>query len=166
MGPASFLVGFGSDDHKIIRNDGKLKPLKLAGVVVSSEYSPIAHSDGDVVWHAVANALLLAIGERDIGVHFPDTDPDYEGIEGGRMLAFAVEKVGRAGYRVNNLAVMITAGKPRLSSHIGSMRANTARLLGVDVKNIGIGATTGEGLSEHGRGKGINVMAQVLLRQP
>lgn len=78
----TYLVGCGSDDHKItkkvIKVSGKIKPLILAGKVVSKDYSPIAHSNGDVVYHAVSNALFLAIGERDIGYHFPDTDPKYK----------------------------------------------------------------------------------------
>lgn len=163
MAKAGFLVGFGSDDHRIEANDGKSKPLILAGVIVSREYTPVAHSDGDVVYHALANALLLAIGERDIGFHFPDTDPDYEGIEGGRLLGFVMEKVKKSGYKVNNATIMITAGKPRLSKHIDRMRENTAALLSVGTGSVGIGATTGEGLSEHGKGNGINVVANVSL---
>ncbi len=164
-GRPAYLIGNGSDDHRIEPNDGSRKPLKLAGVVVSDGYTPVAHSDGDVVYHALANALLLAIGERDIGFHFPDTDPDYEGIEGGRLLGFVMGKVREAGYAVSNATVMITAGRPRLSGHIDRMRKNVATALGVDEGSVGIGATTGEGLSEHGKGRGINAAANVMLRR-
>lgn len=163
-GRPAYLTGTGSDDHRIERNDGGSKPVKLAGVVVSEEYTPVAHSDGDVAYHAIANALLLAIGERDIGFHFPDTDPGYEGIEGDRLLGSVMERVRKAGYRVNNATIMITAGRPRLGPHIDAMRDNAARALGVEAGSVGIGATTGEGLSEQGKGNGINAIASVSLR--
>ena len=124
----------------------------------------MAHSDGDAVCHAVSNALLLAIGERDIGYHFPDTDAAYAGIAGDRMLKYVLSRVNKAGYRVNNVTAMITAGKPRMSPYVKEMKKNLARMLGIGADCVGIGATTGEGLSAHGRGKGINVVAQVSLK--
>lgn len=163
-----YLVGCGSDDHRIVRSRSKGrngKPLKLAGEIVSTEYSPVAHSDGDVVCHAVSNAIFLAIGERDIGHHFPDTEEAYAGIAGDAMVSHAVKLAARAGYRVNNATAMITAGRPRIAPHIPEMRRNMARMLGVGVERVGIGATTGEDLSAHGRGKGINVVAQVSLER-
>lgn len=167
-----YLVGCGSDDHRIVRIAGRnrvrnsnRKPLKLAGAVVSMEYSPIAHSDGDVVCHAVSNALFLAIGERDIGYHFPDTEKEYSGMKGDAMLKYVLNLVNKRGYRVNNVTAMITAGEPRISPYINRMRKNIAKMLKVGVDRVGIGATTGEGLSAHGKGKGINAVAQVSLRR-
>jgi 2-C-methyl-D-erythritol 2,4-cyclodiphosphate synthase len=161
-----YLVGIGSDDHKIVKVSGKnSKPLKLAGVIVSKEYSPVAHSDGDLIAHAVSNALFLAIGERDIGNHFPDTDPNYAGIEGEKMLKYALNLVDEAGYKVSNVAVMITAGKPKMSPYVNLMKKNLAKTLKISADRVGIGATTGEGLSDHGKGKGINAVAQILLEK-
>lgn len=164
-----YLIGCGSDDHRIIKvskkSKGNNKPLVLAGITISKEYSPVAHSDGDVVYHAISNALFLAIGEPDIGHHFPDTDPNYEGIEGEKLLKYATNSIRNNGYRVNNVTVMITAGKPRIGPYVDEMRRNVAKVLGIDIKCVGIGATTGEGLSAHARGKGINVVAQISLKR-
>lgn len=160
-----FLIGLGSDDHRIVANDGKSKPVVLAGVVISEEYSPVAHSDGDVVYHAVANALLLAVGERDIGYHFPDTDPDYKGMPGIEILRHSLKAVEKRGYAPSNLTVMITALKPKIAPHVGSMKRNLSESTGMDESSIGIGATTGEGLSAYGKGEGINVVAAVSLRR-
>ncbi len=160
-----FLVGLGSDDHKIIPNGGNEKPVVLAGVIVSMEYSPAAHSDGDVVYHAIANALLLAVGERDIGYHFPDTNPAYRDMPGGKILAHALGIVRERGYRANNVTVMVTALRPRIGPYVAEMKRNIADALGIGQDCVGVGATTGEGLSAHGRGEGINVVAQISLRE-
>lgn len=163
-----YLVGCGSDDHRIVKvlgSRGNSRPLVLAGTIVSKGYSPIAHSDGDVVYHAISNALFLAIGEHDIGHHFPDTDPDYKGIRGDKLLGYAVKLVRKNGYRVNNVTAMITVGKPKIAPYIDEMKGNAAKLLGVEISCVGIGVTTGEGLSAHGRGEGINVIAQVSLEK-
>lgn len=164
-----YLVGCGSDDHRITRRaikiSGKIKPLILAGTLISKEHSPIAHSDGDAVYHAICNALFLAIGERDIGYHFPDTDPNYIDIKSGKLLRYALKRVKDNGYSVNNVTAMITAGKPRISPHIDKMKRNVAKLLGIDIRCVGIGATSGEGLSAHASGEGINVIAQVSLKK-
>ncbi len=155
------LVGGGTDDHRIRK--GRSRPLVLAGVVVSTEYSPIAHSDGDVACHAVMNAILLALGERDIGHRFPDNDARYANADSMRLLAEVVGLSARMGYRVNNVTVMITALRPRLSPHVPEMKRRLALALGVSASQVGIGATTGEGLSEVGRGEGISASAQVSL---
>ncbi len=162
-----YLIGYGSDDHRInqVRGTRNQKPLILGNTIVSKEFSPVAHSDGDVVAHAISNALFLAVGERDVGYHFPDTDPNYAGIEGSKLLRYAMNKVDSAGYRVNNITVMITAGRPRLSPYIEKMKTRIAKTLSIKASQVGIGATTGEGLTEHGRGKGINAVAMVSLRK-
>lgn len=141
------------------------KPLILAGVVVSEEYSPVSHSDGDVVYHAISNAMFLAIGERDLGYHFPDTDPKYEGIAGDKLLEYSFNLVKNYGYGINNLTVMITAGKPKISKYVESMKKNIAESLNIDSICVGIGATTGEKLSEIGRGEGLEVIAMVYLKR-
>jgi 2-C-methyl-D-erythritol 2,4-cyclodiphosphate synthase len=160
---AEYLTGLGSDDHRIEKFIGK--PLILGGTVVSREYGPVAHSDGDVVYHAITNALLLAIGERDIGYHFPDTDPDYKGVRGAKLVSYALKLVERTGYKLSNVTVMITAGRPKIGPHVESMRRNIAGVLGIDSRRVGVGATSGEGLSEIAKGNGINALAQVLLRK-
>lgn len=165
---AEFLIGLGSDDHRIsktpIYGAANSKPLILAGEVVSTHFTPIAHSDGDVVYHAIMNAIFLALGERDIGVHFPDTDKKYLGLRSTKMLSQVVDMMKGRGYLVNNISIMITAGEPKINPHIVKMRRNVAEALGIDEKYVGIGATTGEKLTAHGRGEGINAISTVLLK--
>ncbi len=165
---AEFLVGCGSDDHRIskvpIYGASTLKPLILAGEIISTHFTPIAHSDGDVVYHAIMNAIFLALGERDIGVHFPDTDKRYLGLRSIKMLAQVVDMMKERGYLVNNVSVMITAGEPKINPHIVKMRRNVAEALSIDERYVGIGATTGEKLTAHGRGEGINAISTVLLK--
>ncbi len=162
------LIGYGTDDHRIVRRASLArsgtKPLVLGGVTVSRRHSPIAHSDGDVVYHAIANALLLAAGEGDIGSRFPDTDPRWSGVPSYRFVIEALGIVSRRGYAVNNISVMITAGEPRLSPYVERMRARIADLLCIEKRRVGVGVTSGERLSAHALGKGINATAAVLLR--
>ncbi len=162
-----FLVGCGSDDHRITRNlenaSGKAKPLVLAGNVVSDEHSPVAHSDGDAAYHAIINALLLAIGERDIGYYFPDTDPKYSGISSEIMLKQVMGFVERKGYAVNNVTVMITAREPKIGQHVEKMKQSISKALGIDKEYVGIGATRGEGFGDNGFA-GIHVVATVSLK--
>ena len=163
-----YLVGYGADDHRIRKiqqssTKPNRKPLVLAGKVVSSEYSPIAHSDGDVVYHAIANALFLAIGERDIGYHFPENEDTYKNTSSIDFVERAMLLTKNAGYSVNNVTVMITALRPRIGPHVEEMRDNIAKILRIDKQSVGVGATTGEGLSDAGRGKGINAIANVSL---
>ena len=161
------LVGCGLDSHEIIKNLGnesaKAKPLMLGGKVVSEAYCPVAHSDGDSVYHAIVNALLLALGERDIGYHFPDTDPNYSGVASEKMLKRALEFVKDRKYAVNNVTVMITAAEPKIGPHVDDMKSNIAMILGIDKEQVGIGATRGEGLSKQDGVMGIQTVAMVSL---
>jgi 2-C-methyl-D-erythritol 2,4-cyclodiphosphate synthase len=166
-GKPLFLVGCGSDDHKIIKNrnnaSDKPRPLVLAGNVVSEEHSPVAHSDGDAVYHAIINALLLAIGERDIGYYFPDTDPKYEGISSEKMLKQVMAFIEKRGYAVNNVTVMITAKEPKIGPHVEKMKRSISEALGIDESYVGVGATRGEGSGNDGAA-GIHVVAMVSLK--
>lgn len=164
-----YKTGHGEDDHRIteeeITENGKRKPLIVAGKIVSDKLSPIAHSDGDVVYHALVNALLLGVGKRDIGFYFPDNDPANSNKDSISFVKFAMDVVRSEGYEVNNATVMITAKRPKMSPHVGDMTSNLATLLGVNTGCVGIGATTGEGLSDQGRGGGIHASVVVLLRR-
>jgi 2-C-methyl-D-erythritol 2,4-cyclodiphosphate synthase len=162
-----FLVGCGSDDHRIIKNQenksGETKPLLLAGNIISKEHSPVAHSDGDAAYHAIINALLLAIGERDIGYYFPDTDPKYSGISSEKMLKQVMGFVEKKGYAVNNVTVMITAKEPKIGPHVEKMKQSISKALGIGEAYVGVGATRGEG-SGNDDAAGIHVVAMVSLK--
>lgn len=167
-------VGFGNDGHRIedpeeAAQDGrKAKPIVLAGRLVSDGFSVVANSDGDVVYHAVMNAILLAAGKRDIGYYFPDTKgAGWTDAKSGDMIKVVMGIIEQDGWTVNNATVSITAGAPKLKGHIDVMRSNLARALGIDLEadpsRIGIGATTGENLSQAARKEGIHADAIVTL---
>ena len=153
--------GFGVDTHAF----GKAQDyILLAGVKIPSESGLIAHSDGDVLVHAVMDALLSAAGLKDIGHYFPDTDEKWKGASSMSMLEQVLSMIGEQGYAVKNLSVAIQAEKPRLAKFIDDMKNALSGVLKVDPTAIGISAGTNEGLGYVGEGKGITVNAYVLLR--
>jgi 2-C-methyl-D-erythritol 2,4-cyclodiphosphate synthase len=135
----------------------------LGGVEFAHETGLAGHSDADVVAHAVADAVLGAAGLGDIGQLFPDDDPAYEGADSVRLLGKVADLARKAGYRVGNVDVVVVCEAPRLAPHRGRMAANLAAALGVAPAEIGLKATTTEGMGFEGRGEGIAAMAVVLL---
>ena len=152
--------GFGIDTHAF----GKVQDyIVLAGVKIPSQSGLIAHSDGDVLVHAVMDAMLSAAGLKDIGHYFPDTDEQWKGASSMKMLEMVTVLLAEQGYRVKNLSVAIQAERPRLAKYIDEMKNTLSGVLGIDPSYIGISAGTNEGLGYVGEGKGITVNAYVLL---
>jgi 2-C-methyl-D-erythritol 2,4-cyclodiphosphate synthase len=154
-----FRVGHGYDLHRL-RQGGT---LVLAGVEVAHDLSPVAHSDGDVVLHAVVDALLGAMGWGDIGEHFPDTDPTWKGASSRRFLQAVYLRVTSARYRVGNLDVTVLAERPKLKPFKAEMVRTLAGLLAVDPSRVNVKAGTNEGCDAIGRGEAIAAHAVVLL---
>ncbi|WP_319782347.1 2-C-methyl-D-erythritol 2,4-cyclodiphosphate synthase [Oceanisphaera sp. IT1-181] len=154
-------IGHGFDVHKF----GGEGPCILAGVAVPYEQGLLAHSDGDVILHALTDALLGAIGAGDIGRHFPDTDAAYKGVDSRVLLRDVVNKVSAAGYALANADITVLAQAPKLSPFIDAMVANIAADLQVPVSIINVKATTTEQLGFVGRKEGIAAEAVVLLVQ-
>ncbi|MBY6018055.1 2-C-methyl-D-erythritol 2,4-cyclodiphosphate synthase [Halomonas denitrificans] len=152
-------IGHGFDVHKF----GGEGPLILGGISVPFEQGLLAHSDGDVVLHAISDALLGAVAMGDIGRHFPDTDPAYSGADSRVLLRHCYGLVREQGYRLGNLDVTIIAQMPKMAPHIDAMRANLAADLGVELSQVNVKATTTERLGFTGRGEGIATEAVVLL---
>ena len=152
----SFRIGHGYDLHRL-QAGGK---LVLGGVTISTEISPIAHSDGDVVIHALVDALCGALGAGDIGEHFPDSDPAYKGAASTVFLEKMKRDVDAAGYAVINADVTILAERPRLKAFKGEIAQNLSRMLGAPVN---VKAGTNEGVDAVGRGEAIAAHAVVLL---
>lgn len=152
-------IGSGFDVHAYGPGDH----VMLAGVRVAHDAGVVAHSDGDVVLHAVADALLGAIAGGDIGQHFPDSDPAWRGADSRVLLRKVMERVRDAGYEVANCDVTLVAQAPRVAAHREAMQANLAEDLGVAPSQVGIKATTTEGLGFLGRAEGIAAQAVVLL---
>lgn len=151
------LIGHGYDLHRL-QPGGR---LLLAGVEVSTDISPIAHSDGDVVLHALVDAILGALGQGDIGEHFPDTDPKWKNAPSRLFLEHAVTLAQQAGYHVSNADVTILAETPKLKPHKAAMRASLATLLGTP--HINIKAGTNENCDAIGRAEALAAHAVVLL---
>ncbi len=152
-------IGHGYDVHRFGPGD----TLVLGGVRIPHDRGMVAHSDGDVLLHAVCDALLGALGEGDIGRHFPDTDPTNAGIDSRLLLRRVMQLVQRAGWVLGNLDATLIAQAPRMAPHIEAMRENLAEDMAATVAQVNVKATTTETLGFTGRGEGIAAHAVVLL---
>ncbi len=152
-------IGHGYDVHKLVEG----RKLILGGVEVPHTLGLLGHSDADVLTHAVMDALLGAAALGDIGQHFPDTDPQYEGVSSLTLLAHVMELLNSQGYRVGNVDATLLAQAPKLAPHIPAMRESLARAMGVDVSQVSVKATTEEGLGFTGRKEAIAAHAVTLL---
>ena len=154
-------IGHGYDVHKLVPD----RDLILGGVKIEYELGLLGHSDADVLLHAVSDALLGAAGLRDIGYHFPDTDPKYKGADSRMLLREVREKVVSAGYRISNVDVTMIAQRPKLKPHIEQMMANIASDLQIDLSRVNVKATTEEHLGFTGEGLGMSCHAVCLLEE-
>ena len=152
-------IGSGFDVHAFGPGDH----VMLGGVRIPHEQGVVAHSDGDVVLHALADALLGAVGAGDIGQLFPDSDPAWRGAASRMLLRRVMQEITGRGYRVVNCDVTVLAQAPRLAPHRDTMRANIASDLGVGIEDVSVKATTTERLGFVGRAEGIAAQAVVLL---
>ncbi|MBF7052993.1 2-C-methyl-D-erythritol 2,4-cyclodiphosphate synthase [Halomonas sp. KAO] len=152
-------IGHGFDVHRFGEGDH----LMIGGVAVPFERGFVAHSDGDVLLHAVSDALLGACALGDIGRHFPDTDPAWKGADSRDLLRRVVVLVHQAGYRVGNLDATLMAQAPKMAPHVEAMAANVAADLGIERGAVNVKATTTERLGFTGRGEGIAAEAVALL---
>src|SRR5229473_1014921 len=154
-----FRIGIGHDTHRLV--DGR--PLVLGGVRITADHGAAGHSDGDVLAHALADAILGALCEGDLGVHFPDDDPQWKDADSLQLLARVNRLAHERGFQVVNADATITLERPKLREHIAAMRESLARTLDVDKGCVSVKAKTGEGLDAVGRGEAVSVQAVVLL---
>ena len=154
-------IGHGYDVHKFAEN----RDLILGGVKIPFEVGLLGHSDADVLLHAVSDALLGAAGLRDIGYHFPDTDPQYKGADSLKLLELVGQKVADAGYRISNVDVTLIAQRPKVGKMIPQMMQNIAGALRLDENRVNVKATTEEGLGFTGAMEGIACHAVCLLEE-
>ncbi|MGM9646249.1 MAG: 2-C-methyl-D-erythritol 2,4-cyclodiphosphate synthase [Eubacteriales bacterium] len=152
-------IGHGYDVHRFCEGDS----ITIGGVIIPFSKGILAHSDGDVLVHAVSDALLGASGERDIGFHFPDTDEKYKNIDSMKLLSRVNEIILEKGYRIENIDCTIIAQAPKMSPHIMKMRDNIAKTLCIDPSLVNVKATTEEKLGFTGRGEGIAAHCVCLL---
>ncbi len=154
-----FRIGIGHDTHRLAAG----RPLILGGVRVEAERGAEGHSDADALSHAVADAILGALCEGDLGVHFPDRDPQWKDADSLQLLARVMWLAGERGYVVTNLDATIMLEEPKLRPYVQEMRDNLARTLGVHAGCVSVKAKTGEGLDAVGQGRAVTVQAVVLL---
>lgn len=154
-------IGHGYDVHKLVEN----RDLILGGVKIPFEKGLLGHSDADVLLHAVSDALLGAAGLRDIGYHFPDTDPQYKDADSLKLLQLVGEKVAAKGYRISNVDVTLIAQKPKVGVYIPQMVQNIAKALDLRIERVNVKATTEEGLGFTGSMEGISCHAVCLLEE-
>ncbi len=152
-------IGHGFDVHRFGPGDS----VVLGGQRIAHTHGIVAHSDGDVLLHALCDALLGAVADGDIGKHFPDTDPRWKGADSRVLLRECLRRVNAAGYRVGNVDLTLIAERPKLAPHAVAIRANIAADLACEIGAVGLKATTTEGLGCTGRGEGIAAQAVVLL---
>jgi len=152
-------VGQGFDAHRLVEG----RPLVLGGIEVPFERGLAGHSDGDVLMHAVTDALLGAQGIGDLGRHFPSSRAELRGIESSVMLAQVAERAREAGFAVANLDATLVAERPRLAAYLGKMEETLASVLRIDVARVNVKVTSTDGLGAIGQGEGIAALAVVLL---
>lgn len=154
-------IGMGYDVHRLSAG----RKLIMGGVDIPYEKGLLGHSDADVLIHAIMDALLGAAALGDIGSHFPDTDPAYEGISSIRLLEHVRKLLSDHGYKIGNIDATIIAQKPKMRPHIDQMRDNISNALKIRPDQVGVKATTEEGLGFTGSGEGISAHAVCLLEQ-
>lgn len=152
-------VGFGYDVHKLVEG----RDLWMGGIKIDHRLGLLGHSDADVLIHAICDALLGAANMRDIGYHFPDTSADTLNIDSKTLLRKTVELIATKGYTVGNIDATICAERPKMNPHIQRMQECLAGVIGTDIDNISIKATTTEHLGFTGREEGISAYATVLI---
>lgn len=154
-------IGHGYDVHRLVED----RELILGGVKIPYEKGLLGHSDADVLLHAVSDALLGAAGLRDIGYHFPDTDPAYKGADSLKLLRQVAKKIADKNYRVSNVDVTLIAQRPKVGKYIPEMVQNIADALGIEADRVNVKATTEEGLGFTGSLEGVSCHAVCLLKE-
>jgi len=155
-------IGHGFDTHALVAG----RPLVLGGVVIPHDRGLEGHSDGDVLLHAVTSALLGAMGEGDLGLHFPSSDPALRGIASRELVARAVEIMRERKLVLGNLDATLVAQVPRLAPYLAAMRVSITDLLDAEAERVNVKATSTDHLGHLGRGEGIAAFAVVLLEPP
>jgi 2-C-methyl-D-erythritol 2,4-cyclodiphosphate synthase len=153
-------IGHGYDVHRLVPG----RKLMIGGVEIPHDMGLLGHSDADVLLHAVCDAVLGAIGEGDIGRHFPDSDPAYKGIDSRKLLDHVINRANQLSFVVSNIDATVIAERPKLAPHIETMVEQIAADCNIDQDRVNVKATTTEGLGFAGRQEGISAHAVVLMR--
>jgi 2-C-methyl-D-erythritol 2,4-cyclodiphosphate synthase len=158
---SEFRSGLGWDVHRLVAG----RPMILGGVLIPSEFGLEGHSDADILFHAVTDALLGAAALGDIGMHFPDTDPQWKGADSGKFLKHAVELVSDQGYKIVNVDTTIILERPKLKDYRNQIRESLAKALGLTSDRVSVKFKTAERVGPVGEGKSAEAQAIVTLSQ-
>ena len=159
MNNQTMRIGYGFDVHRLVEG----RELWIGGVKIEHDKGLLGHSDADVAIHALCDALLGAAALRDIGHHFPDTDPQYKGIDSRKLLREVIQLLDEKGYQLGNCDITICAEQPKMNPHIPAMQQQLAECMQCDPNQVSIKATTTERLGYTGRGEGIAAHAVALI---
>ena len=154
-------IGFASDIHKLVPD----RKLILGGVVIPFELGELAHSDGDVVYHALGESILGALALGDLGTHFPDNDDKYKDMDSSIIIQYVADLLNQHHYQIENIDISITLEKSKLKSYISQMRLNIASLLHISIEKVSVKAGTNEGLDAIGQGLAVKAESIVLLKE-
>jgi 2-C-methyl-D-erythritol 2,4-cyclodiphosphate synthase len=154
-------IGIGYDVHRLVEG----RRLFLGGIEIPFDKGLLGHSDGDVLLHAICDAILGAISEGDIGVHFPDSDESIKGIESVKILVYVLELTKKKGYRIVNIDAVIIAEEPKVSPYRKKIMTRLSEILEIDITSVSVKGKTTEGLGFTGRKEGIAVQAVALLEK-
>jgi 2-C-methyl-D-erythritol 2,4-cyclodiphosphate synthase len=154
-----FRIGIGNDTHRLVHG----RPLMLGGVHIDFERGGEGHSDADALLHAISDAILGALCEGDLGVHFPDSDPQWKDVSSLELLSQVVSLAHERGKHIVNVDATIMIEQPKMRPHVLSMRENIAEVMGIELACISVKAKTGEGLDAVGQGLAVSAQAIVLI---
>ncbi|MDD5432255.1 MAG: 2-C-methyl-D-erythritol 2,4-cyclodiphosphate synthase [Candidatus Omnitrophica bacterium] len=157
----SLRIGIGYDIHRLVSG----RKLFLGGIEIPFKKGLLGHSDGDVLLHAICDALLGAVAQGDIGAHFPDTEPIFQGIASTELLIKVYEIIKDKGYSINNIDAVVITEEPKLSGHKENMQKEIARIIGINEDSVSVKAKTNEKLGEIGKKQAIASFAVVLLEK-
>ena len=156
-----YRIGFSKDIHRLVEN----RKLIIGGVIIPFEKGELAHSDGDVLYHALAESIVGALALGDLGKHFPDNSDETLNMDSSVIVSKVTEMMEQKGYELNNVDLFISLEKPKLKDYIQKMRENVAKLLHADIEQVSIKAGTNEKMDGVGRGEAIEVYSSILLRK-
>ena len=156
-----YRVGFSKDIHQLVEN----RKLIIGGVVVPFDKGELAHSDGDVLYHALAESILGALALGDLGTHFPDTSNETQNMDSSLIVKKVVRMMKSKGYKVNNVDIFVSLEKPKLKDYIDMMKQNIASLLEIELSQVSVKAGTNEKLGLVGEGKAIEATSMILLKK-
>jgi 2-C-methyl-D-erythritol 2,4-cyclodiphosphate synthase len=161
MSSGDYRIGRGTDRHRFVEG----RPLILAGVEIEHDRGLLGHSDADAVLHAVSEALFGALADGDIGQHFPNSDPEHEGLDSKKIVKFCMGKLKEGGWKIKNLDVVIHAEAPKMAPHALKLRESLAALLECELDQVSVKSKTAEGLGPVGEGLCLDAEAVVLIQK-